>query len=111
MTNSHSLVYLLPLLAVRAIYYEPRLFVLLEQELLAGEELWWFENNHIQEILKNKTMLLRHNGDCEKCNNIVSFQIIKRNGNLNKYMPGMIKQKKRTETTITLYQHNILKYS
>ena len=79
---------------------------------MAGEELWWFENNHIQEILKNKTMLLRHNGDCEECNNFVSFQIIKRNENLNKYMPAMIKQKIiMTETTITLYQHNVLKYS
>ena len=49
-------------------------------------------------------MLLRHNGDCEECNNFVSFQIIKRNENLNKYMPAMIKQKKiMTETTIVLY--------
>ena len=38
-------------------------------------------------------MLLRHNGDCEKCNNFVSFQIIKRNENLNEHMPAMIKQK------------------
>ena len=38
-------------------------------------------------------MLLRHNGDCEECNNFVSFQIIKRNENLNEHMPAMIKQK------------------
>ena len=37
-------------------------------------------------------MLLRHNGDCEECNDFVSFQIIKRNENLNKYMPAMIKK-------------------
>ena len=48
-------------------------------------------------------MLLRHNGDCEKCNNFVSFQIIQRNGNLNKYMPGMIKQKKEDGN-----DHNII---
>ena len=40
-------------------------------------------------------MLLRHNGDCEECNNFVSFQIIKSNENLNKYMPSMITQTKQ----------------
>ena len=94
-------------------YYVPHSFATSElalPRLELVEELWWLESNHIQEILKNKTMLLRHNGDCEECNDFVSFQIIKRNENLNKYMPAMIK-KNITEKTITLYQDNILKFS
>ena len=56
-------------------------------------------------------MLLRHNGDCEECNDSFSFQIIKRNENLNKYMPPWLNKKMLMESTITLYQHNILKNS
>ena len=40
-------------------------------------EQWWFENNHTQEILKNKVMLLQ-DCDCEECNILICCKLKKK---------------------------------